>query len=79
MLLTDWALSKNEGSTALAIELLGLSKLNSSIENLDFLLAIALLRRTKSTIAWVNSAINFLAIQNDKKAIRYWPIGRTKS
>ncbi len=74
-LLTDWALSKNKGSTALAIGLLGLAKLNRSIENFNFLLSIDLLTRTKSTIAWVNSAIDFLAIENDKKAICYWPIG----
>ena len=77
--MTDWALSKNEGSTALAIGLLGLAKLNRSIGNFHFLLSNALLRQTKSTIAWVNSAIDFLAIKIDKKAIRYWPIGQTKS
>ena len=66
-LLTYWALSKNKGSTALAIGLLGLAKLNRSIENFDFLLSIALLRPTKSTIARVNRAIDFLAIKNDKK------------
>ena len=70
---------KNEGSTALAIGLFGLAKLNRSIENFDVLLSIALLRETKSTIAWVNSAIDFSAIINDKKAICYWPIGQTKS
>ena len=75
--MTDWALSKNEGSTALAIGLLGLAKLNRSNENFDFLLSIALLRQTKSTIARVNRAIDFLAIKNDKKAIHYWPIGQT--
>ena len=74
-LLTYWALSKNKGSTALAIGLLGLAKLNRSIENFDFLLSIALLRQTKSTIARVNSAIDFLAIKNDKKCyslLAYW-------
>lgn len=40
----DWALSKNEGSTAVAIGLFGLTKLNRSIANCDFLLSIALLR-----------------------------------
>ena len=54
MLLTDWALSKFFWSTVLAIGLLGLAKLNRSIENFDFLLSIDLLTRTKSTIAWVN-------------------------
>jgi len=77
--MTYWALSKNEGSTALAIWLLGLAKLIRSIENFDCWLSIALLRRTKSTIARVNRAIDFLAIKNEKKAVRYWPIGRTKS
>ena len=57
MLLNDWALSKNWGSTALAIGLSGLAKLNRSIENFYFLLSIALLGRTKSTIAWDNSAM----------------------
>ena len=79
MLLAYCYRSKNEGSTALAIGLLGLAKLNRSIENFDFLLSLALLRRTKSTITWVNSAIDFLAIKNDKNAIHYWAIGRTKS
>ncbi len=63
--MTDWALSKNEGSIALAVGLLGLTKLNRSIENVDFLLSIALLRQMKSTIAWVNGAIDFLSIKND--------------
>ncbi len=77
--MTDWALSKNEGSTALAIGLLGLTKLNRSITNCKFKLSIALFIQTKLTIMQVNSAIDFLAIKNDKKDIRYWPIGRTKS
>ena len=36
--MTDWALSKNEGSTALAIGLLGLAKLNRAKENFDLIL-----------------------------------------
>ena len=65
MLLTDWVLSKNLGSIALVIGLLVLAKLNRSIENFNFLLSIELLRQTKATIVWVNSAIDFLAIKND--------------
>ena len=75
-MLTYWALSKNEGSIALAIGLLGLAKPNRSIENFDFSLSIALLTRTKSTIARVNRAIDFLAIKSNKKCcllLAYWP------
>ena len=78
-LLAYWHRSKNEGSIALAIGLLSLAKLNRSIENFDFLLSIALLGQTKSTIARFNSAIDFLGIKNDKNAIHYWAIGQTKS
>ena len=62
--MTDWALTKNEGSIALAIGLFGLAKLNRSIENFDFLLSIALLTQTKSTIARVNHACRLFS---DKK------------
>ncbi len=34
---------------------------------------------TKSKIACVSSAIDFLAIKNDKNSIHYWTIGPTKS
>ena len=53
--MTYWALSKNEGSIALAIGLLGLAKLNRSIANCDFLLSTALLGQTKSTVGQVNT------------------------
>ena len=43
MLLDYWALSKNEGSIALAIGQLGLAKLNRSMANCILLLSIALL------------------------------------
>ena len=76
--MTYWALSKNEGSTALAIGLLGLAKLNRTTKIVDFLLSIAQLRQTKSTIVWVNSATDFLAIKMIKNAIPYWSIGRTR-
>ncbi len=58
-------------SPALAIGVLGLPKLNRSIKNFDFLLSIELLRQTKSTIVRVNSAIEILAIKNDKNKIPY--------
>ena len=69
MLLAYWDRSKIMGSIALAIGLLCLAKLNRSIANCNSLLSIALLGQTKSTIMCVNSAIDFLAIKNDKNAI----------
>ena len=63
MLLAYCDRSKIEGSIAVAIGLLGLAKLNRTIANCDFLLSIAQLGQTKSTIAQVNSAIDFLEIK----------------
>ena len=61
-LLDYWVISKNYRSIALTIGLLGFAKLNRKIANCNFLLSIAL-GQIKSTIMWVNSAIDFLEIK----------------